>query len=309
MAGTIALAGVLAVLVVDNHRQPPLGYAERPLERIEIVPAAPQPSLEFPTQGTPVGRELAALRLDLSSATPPSWLRHAVAVPPADGRAMIAIVIDDVGLSRRLAERAVALPAPLTLALLSYAEALPELAQGARAAGHELLVHVAMEPVGDADPGPRPLLSTHSDDELRRRLVGELARFSGYVGVNNHMGSRLTADPRAMAAVMAELKAQGLMFLDSRTTPVTVAAQTARAAGVPTVERDIFLDNEQDPTAIRAALAAVEARALSQGFAIAIGHPHEATLDALAEWLPAAQARGFRLVPISFLVGRTPRHG
>ena len=318
VAGVSALAGVFAVVVIDREMVP-RGYGERPDEHIEIVPAGRQPPRGFAVPPLPgagaLSRDLAPPVLDLPAGELPTgelppWQRHAVAVAPADGRPMVAIVIDDVGLSRGRAGRTAALPGPLTLALLSYAEDLPALARTARAAGHELLVHIPMEPEGGAvDPGPRPLLSSHSASELRQRLAQELGRFSGYVGVNNHMGSRLTADPAAMAVVMAELQARGLLFLDSRTTAATVAATVARAAGVPTLERDVFLDNELDPAAIRAALATVEERARTQGYAIAIGHPHDVTLEVLAQWLPQARRRGFHLVPLSFLVGREPRRG
>jgi len=115
------------------------------------------------------------------------------------------------------------------------------------------------------------------------------------------MGSKFTADPKGVGVVMAELGRRGLMFLDSRTTGRTVAARLARKAGVPVVERNVFLDNVGDVAAVRARLAEVERVARRRGSAVAIGHPRDATLTALAGWLGDLERRGFVLVPVSAL--------
>lgn len=234
----------------------------------------------------------------------PRWRRHAVAVPPAAGRPMIAIVLDDVGVNRRGAREAIALPAPLTLAFMTYADGLAEMTAAARAAGHELMLHVPMQPVSEAfDPGPNVLRADLPEAELRQRLAWGLDRFDGYVGINNHMGSRFTASAEGMALVMAELKARGLLFLDSLTAGNSVAAQQAARRGVPYAVRDVFLDNEPgDPVAIRHQLSILEETARTRGYAIGIGHPHDGTVAALAEWIPAMRARGFVLVPVSAIV-------
>ncbi len=235
----------------------------------------------------------------------PPWRRFAAAAPPIGGRPMIAVVIDDLGLDEARSRRAIALEGPLTLAFLPYSETLPGLTQAGRAAGHELLVHVPMEPVeGNADPGPNALLVALPRDELRRRLEWTLGRFGGYVGLNNHMGSLFTQDRAAVSWLLAEVKARGLLFLDSRTTAASQAARIAAEMGVPHAERHVFLDNSESGPAVRARLAEVEALARSQGYAVAIGHPRDATLDALAEWLPTLEARGLIQVPVSALVGR-----
>jgi polysaccharide deacetylase 2 family uncharacterized protein YibQ len=233
---------------------------------------------------------------------PPTWLRNAVAAKPVDGRPVIAVIVDDLGLNRRHTAETIALPGPLTMAFLPYAGDLGRQARAARAAGHELLVHLPMEPIGAEDPGPDPLLASLSDDELRERLRHAMARMDGYVGVNNHMGSRLTADRRAMAVVMQELQARGLLFIDSRTTPLTVAGAEAHRWGVPHAGRDVFLDNEANIGPIKAQLAMLESVARRTGAAIGIGHPYPETIAALAEWLPTLEARGFSLVPVSALV-------
>jgi hypothetical protein len=148
---------------------------------------------------------------------PDLWQQYAVAVAPSGNKPMIAIVLDDVGVNRRGAQLAIGLPAPLTLSFMTYADGLPAMTAQARAAGHELMLHVPMQPRSDAmDPGPNVLREDLPRAELMQRLNWGLARFDGFVGINNHMGSRFTASPEGMALVMGELKARGLLFLDDR---------------------------------------------------------------------------------------------
>jgi hypothetical protein len=220
-----------------------------------------------------------------------------VARRPAETLPAVAVILDDLGLSGPATRRAIRLPAPLTLAFLPYGELVADLAREARAAGHEVFLHLAMEPVGQEDPGPMALLSALGADELRRRLHWALGRVPGAVGVNNHMGSRLTADPRAMAVVMGELAQLGLPFVDSMTTGASIAGRVALEGGVPATARDVFLDNEPTASAILAQLERAERLARRSGSAVAIGHPYPATLQVLAEWLPRAAERGLRLVP------------
>lgn len=235
---------------------------------------------------------------------PPAWQRHAVPVTTVQGQPMIAIVLDDVGVNRRGARKAIDLPAPLTLAFMTYADGLGEMTASARAAGHELMVHVPMQPLSPLiDPGPNVLTETLPRAELIQRLAWGLDRFEGYVGINNHMGSRFTASPEGMATVMAALRERGLLFLDSLTAGNSVAGALAAESGVPYAVRDVFLDNEpDDPAAIRNQLAILEQTARARGYAVGIGHPHDGTVAALAEWIPEMRARGFALVPISAIV-------
>ncbi len=234
----------------------------------------------------------------------PTWLVNAVAPPLIDDRPEIAIMIDDLGLNRHNTAEVSALKGPLTLAFLPYAGALEPQTRAARAAGHELILHVPMEPIGVDWPGPDALLSSLSPSELLSRFRTQLRSFDGFVGVNNHMGSLLTADRSKMDEIMTELKARGLLFVDSRTTSKSVAAAEAQRLGVPHTERDVFLDNEADLNAIRRQLAATERIARRRGVAVAIGHPHDLTIEALRGWLPTLEERGFALVPISTVVAR-----
>ncbi len=287
------------LLPENSLRSPP---AARPRAYEEALPA---------TIHEPTAETLPAPLVEPFDETggPPPWRRFSVAQagPPGQGP-LIAIVMDDVGIDKKRSARAMALPAPLTIAMLSYAPDIARQAGVARAAGHELLVHVSMEPTSlTVDPGPHVLLSGLPQAEILRRLNWDLGRFSGYVGLNNHMGSHFTADVAGMSVVMAEVKRRGLLFLDSRTTSKSVGGALARRFGVPHAERNIFLDNQATPQAVRQRLAQLEQIAQRQGYAVAIGHPRDATLEVLATWLIDARRRGFVFVPISAIVAR--RHG
>ncbi len=274
-----------------QHQSGPLEFSREAGRKAHIAPPQPSsPDMASPDRASP----------DRAS---PAWLRYAAVMPATMGRPVIAIILDDLGLDRPRSERAVMLSAPVTLSYLPYARHLAEQTEGARLRGHELMVHLPMEPIdGRENPGPHALLKALPEGELVKRLEWALSRFTGYVGVNNHMGSRLTRDSRAMAVVMGRLKAHGLLFVDSRTSIRSVAIIAARDAQVPNAERNIFLDHVDRLDAIQDQLEIVEQVARRQGFAIAIGHPRDATLAALESWMATARARGFVFVPVSAIV-------
>jgi polysaccharide deacetylase 2 family uncharacterized protein YibQ len=232
----------------------------------------------------------------------PAWMRHAVVTVVPPGRIPIAIVIDDMGVDRARSDRVVALPAPLTLAYLPYARTFEAQIAAARERGHEILVHMPMQPIGTEDPGPGALTVALGGDEIRKRVAAALDRAGPVVGINNHMGSRFTVERDAMRPVLEELQARGLLFLDSRTAGATTGPALARTLGVPYTVRDVFLDNDPSIAAVQARLAELEATARRQGHGVAIGHPHDGTLTALTAWLPGVAARGFALVPVSAIV-------
>ncbi|AWK85089.1 divergent polysaccharide deacetylase family protein [Azospirillum thermophilum] len=232
----------------------------------------------------------------------PAWRRNALPSKPATDKPAIAIVIDDMGVDRKRSTRMASLAGPLTLSWLPYAHDLQGQAKAARANGHELMLHLPMEPSVKADPGPGALLVSLDRGEIQRRVAAALGSFDGYVGVNNHMGSRFTADRSLMAPVLGELQRRGLLWLDSRTTPNSAGIALAREMRMPYAARDIFLDNDMTVPAVLAQLRKTEQVARSQGYAIAIGHPHDATIEALASWMPEVQKRGFVLVPVSAVV-------
>jgi uncharacterized protein len=274
--------------------------------------ALPQQPPHAPSAALPPAAEtkLGALTPPLSAPrNEPAWLRFAVPGAPAEGRPQIAVVIDDLGLNTKRTERAIVLPGPVTLSFLAYADDLPRLSEAALRAGHELLVSVPMEPITRAeDMGPNGLTVGLGHDEILRRLRWDLDRFVGYVGINNHMGSRFTRDVASLTPVMEELRARGLLFLDARTVGNSAGVDVARRMGVPQAGRDVFLDSEGNAGAIAARLVEVEQVARRHGTAIAIGHARDATIEQLDAWLTTLPGKGFALVPVSAIV-REHWHG
>ena len=269
-----------------------------------VLPPAPPP---LPPMATATTAGADALDASRSTAPRPTWKRFAALSPNIGDPAQtpppvkIAIVLDDMGLSQFCSDRTIALPGPITLAIPPYGNYLAGLVARARTAGHEILVHLPMEPkAADADPAPKALLTGLPIPELDRRIAANLARLDSYVGINNHMGSLFTASAREMRRVRAALRSRQLLFLDSLITGRSTGRQLAREYGIPTVVRDVFLDNDRDPEKIRRQLVLTVATARRHGQAI--GHPYPETLSALEGWLPNLRARGLVLVPISALV-------
>lgn len=233
----------------------------------------------------------------------PLWMRKAASSPPVGNLIPIVIVIDDMGHNARLTEAVIGLPAPLTLSFLPYPERAGEQARAARTRGHEIMLHMPMESADNtADEGPDPLLLSHGVQESENRLDAALGTIPDVVGLNNHMGSLYTEDPLHMAWLADMVAERGLLFLDSRTSPRTRGAEAMRTAGVPVLERDVFLDNKREPAAIRRQLDELERTAREQGYAVGIGHPYEETIAVLEDWLTSFSDRGFVLVPASRLL-------
>ncbi len=225
-------------------------------------------------------------------------------MPRDDGRARVAIVIDDLGDSLDAARTVLALEPAVTMAVIPFRAASARIAAAAVEHGREVILHLPLEPerAAEMDGAPGFLRTSMSTDGLERQLEADLAAVPYIVGVNSHMGSRFTQDRAAMERLLTALRARGLFFLDSLTTPASVAAATAARIGVPFAERALFLDDDPSAPAIARVLAQLDALARTRREVIAIGHPHPATLAALAPWLAHAAAAGIHVVPASALV-------
>jgi polysaccharide deacetylase 2 family uncharacterized protein YibQ len=216
--------------------------------------------------------------------------------PPRGARGKLAILLDDGGQSMELVSRAAALPSEVGIAILPFLPYSVETAAEVHDARHEVWLHLPMEAVGGESPGPGALMVGMSADELRTAVDVAINNLPHVVGVNNHMGSKATANLRVMTWVMQELSAMGLAFIDSRTTVDTVAEEAARAQGVPAGRRHIFLDNDRNAAAVRRQLDEAVYRARMEGEIIAVGHLNEVTVDVLAKDLPGLKKRGADLV-------------
>ncbi len=217
--------------------------------------------------------------------------------------ARLAIIIDDLGYDRAAAEALFALPFPLTFSVLPNLAHSADIAEEAHRRGYQVMLHLPMESNGDAKREAAELHLGMTPDEARRLLAEMLETVPHAAGANNHQGSLATADAQLMAAIMSALRERQLFFIDSRTTTLTVAYDAAVRAGEPSAFRSVpFLDDTPTREAVRRQLALAVRHARQQGFAIAIGHPHPATLEALEELLPQLEAQGIRLVFPSELV-------
>lgn len=238
--------------------------------------------------------------LDMAAVTDASALAGPTMIEmPAtvDVRPVIALVIDDAGVNPSLTRRAIELGIPLTVSFLPYATQTPELVEIAHTSGHDIFLHMPMEPYGLEDPGPGALTRHLPPAELARRVEQALAAVPGAIGLNNHMGSAFTSDARAMQAALEPLRGRDLIFLDSLTSGRSRAATIAEATGLITLRRSVFIDHEAGR--VEDMLDQLVALARRDGHAIAIGHPREDTLVALEVWLARGEYSDVRFVTIS----------
>ncbi len=219
-----------------------------------------------------------------------------------DATAELAVIIDDLGYNLARGQRVIALPGPLTVAVLPFTPNAARLAELAAAAGKDVILHQPMQANDELRAEPGTLTTAMSEHELRRHLVLSLAEVPHAVGVSNHTGSLLTTQRGAMLSLMAEVHARGLFFLDSRTTADTVARDVAEASGVPALRRDVFLDNQLDALSIAAEFERAVAIARRQGHAVLIAHPHDLSLAFLESALPALAARGVAQIRLTHLI-------
>ncbi len=239
------------------------------------------------------------------SAAPPSPAspEPGPALPSGRG-ARVALVIDDLGRSVEEVDRLASLPVPVTFSVLPFEHSTESVVRAIRQRGGELLCHLPMEPASGANPGPGALNAAMSDRELSRATAVALDAVGGAVGANHHMGSRMSTDERSMKVVMEVLRRRGLFYLDSRTSAESVGYRVGRDLGVPSLERQVFLDPDRDPEAIRAQFRRLLGLAAERGAAVAIGHPYPETVEILRQELPPALAAGFEFVELSALVER-----
>lgn len=235
----------------------------------------------------------------------PRWVKNAVAVDVPAGVPRLAIVIDDMGLEGALSREAVRdLPAGVTFSFLPYGRETGALALAARTDGHEIFIHVPMEPVAHdgavLDMGPHGLKVGMTNVEIEDNLVQNIKGLEDIAaGVNNHMGSRFTAWPDGMRVVLSVLQREGLMFLDSKTIAPTAVRKASAGLDLPVMERDVFLDHVPEVERVREELAKAVELAKKRGFALAIGHPLPVTLEVLRADLPEIVSSGVVLVPVS----------
>ena len=216
----------------------------------------------------------------------------------------ISIIIDDMGNRLREGSAAIALPGELTFAVLPHTTFSKRLATAAHNAGKEVMLHQPMEAItGNHLLGEGGITLDMTQRDIERTLRRNLASVPFTVGINNHMGSLMTRHPGNMAWLMAVLKRRGnLYFIDSKTTADSIAGQVAQEYKVPSSKRNVFLDHNIDPDAIKQQFSYLISQAKLTGSAIGIGHPHPETIAALKELLPDLEQQGVKLIPISEMI-------
>jgi polysaccharide deacetylase 2 family uncharacterized protein YibQ len=229
--------------------------------------------------------------------TPPAT----VATPRAGGP-KLALIVDDCGQWLETERGFIALSAPLTLSVLPHVRYGETVAHEAAAAGKGVMLHLPMEPRSEINAGPGEIRVAMDDAAIEAQVRDDLASVPLAAGVNNHEGSRATADDRVMRDVASVLAEHHVFFVDSRTSSASVAERDSQAAGIPTARRDVFLDDVPDVSAIEAQLRRAAEIAKTSGSAIAIGHPRPTTLAAVRALVPELQAQGIDFVLVRDLV-------
>jgi uncharacterized protein len=284
-AVALALASLLAVLLLRGSV--PSGEAgAKPL-------AAPAPEAPAaPPARAPL--ESASYRSPAATARPPG-----TGLPAPAARGLV-FVIDDAGYSMSQLQPFLDLPFPLTIAVLPGLPNSERAARAVRAAGKELILHQPMQAIGGQNPGPGAVLLGMDRAEVERTIDANLATVPGAIGINNHMGSAVSADLDMMEEVAAVAKRRGIYYLDSRTTSDTTVPVAASREGIRYWERDVFLDNTPDRASIQRAVEDGKKRSEKARPAIMIGHVWSAELaQTLTDLYPQLVSEGFSLSTIS----------
>jgi polysaccharide deacetylase 2 family uncharacterized protein YibQ len=297
----IAIGIVLTLVAIALSLWGPLrrfriSEGEKPAQQVKKAEPAPK------TQITPEKPE--KKKSEKRGPTEAKQREEIPIVKPSEKTALVAIVIDDLGQDLKPAREIVSLPAKFTFAVMPGFPQSRKVAELAMQNNCEVLLHLPMEYRGkNGKPAPGMLRSDMTPMDFLNTISDDVASVPGAVGVNNHEGSALTENKEAMKFLMAELKARDLLFLDSLTSPKSVAYTTAKEFGVKAAKRDVFLDNESDNAEyIHGQLEELSRMAKKHGWAIGIGHPHPTTISVLRTWIAEANKQGITIVPLSRLM-------
>lgn len=266
-----------------------------------------RPARHAPLHGSPAHPSTAPVEVvppvKVEASVEPSVSPAVTASPAAQATSAttgpkLALIVDDCGQWPDTERAFIALPIPLTLSVLPDVRYTAAIAQEASAAGKGVMLHLPMETISGVDPGKGKVTTEMTDAQITAQVDDDLAQVPLAQGVNNHEGSKGSADARVMGDVIQAIvaKRDDLFFIDSRTAPDSVAQAVAAKAGLATASRDVFLDNVDEQSAVEAQLRAAADLAIKNGSAIAIGHPRAATLAAVRALYPELQRRGITFV-------------
>jgi polysaccharide deacetylase 2 family uncharacterized protein YibQ len=281
----VVVAGLFAHFIFAPEK--PQKLAEPP----KSIPANKQPAAKIPTFEIYPPREIPPLEKPERPPVSPKKLP------------LVAIIIDDLGYDKKIARKLSDLNALLTFSILPHSPFQRSIARLSRDKGFGIMLHLPMEPLEypNVNPGPGTLLTSMTPDQLIRQLEKNLDAVPFIKGVNNHMGSKMTAESSQLYQIFSILKNRNLFFIDSRTTAESLCKPSARLFQIPFSQRDVFLDHLVEVQFIRKQLKELVRIAQENGYAVGIGHPHVLTYQVLHEMLPDLQKK-VKLVPASEIV-------
>lgn len=272
-------------------------------------PGRPHPLLNSQTKKKPLAKQAKPLPVPLYEE--PALPHQAPAITarskkmrqqPHTGKPLVAIVFDDMGNRQNTGRALLALDLPFSFSFLPFTPFSAELQKEARARGRDILLHLPLEPMDPKwNPGPGTLTTAMDLKTVKSLFNDDLHAVPEAKGINNHMGSRFTANPQAMRNLLTFVRENNLFFLDSVTSSQSVAYDLAREMGIKAERRTVFLDNDQNPDKIRAQLDLLIQLAEEHGQAVGIGHPYPATVEALLHYQSQLRTR-VEMVGISRLV-------
>jgi len=228
--------------------------------------------------------------------------KKAEKVLPERIKPKVAIVIDDLGPNKNVAKEIISLEAPLTFSILPQQTYSAWIAGEGHRMGRDVIAHIPMETEKSYRLGEGGLYTWMNDKEIAETLNKDLTSIPHAIGVSNHMGSAFTQDERAMQSLIVELRKKKLFFLDSLTSSGSVGFHLAKMNGIEALERDIFLDDSDDPSAIKMQWEKMIAIANKKGYAVLLAHPRENTIEFLRSAL--RDNKEITIVPISELLSR-----
>lgn len=290
----VALLVVLSIFLIDGFWK---------MKPVEVPPAQPKAAERHRLPPRLQEERETVVHDDYTATVVPSPVeRHDRPRPAGPGK--LAIVIDDMGKGMQEARSLSDIGVPVTFAIIPGLPKVRQVALEAQRRGIETIIHLPMEPKGYPERRleENGLLLSQADDEIAVRLNGYFREIPQAVGANNHMGSAFTENREKMAVVLGVLKGRGMFFVDSKTSGISVGESLARELGVRSASRAVFLDNIQNVGYISKQIRQAAAIARKRGSAIAIGHPHPATIQALAAELPRLRDEGITFVHVSSLV-------
>jgi polysaccharide deacetylase 2 family uncharacterized protein YibQ len=215
----------------------------------------------------------------------------------------VAFIIDDLGYETEVAKKMIELEFPITLSILPFLQYSKFIAEEGKKNNQEIMLHLPMEPSNpSANPGPGAIKSYMSEEEIRHSVIDSIVNFPYIIGVNNHMGSKITENRKIMEIVLEEIKGHNLFFIDSMTSKDSIAYKVAQEMGIKAAVRSVFLDNENDMEYIKGQMLEIQETALRKGEVIAIGHSRINTFYVLKRMIPELIKAGIEIVPVSKLV-------